>query len=275
MSPSGPKTGPKPGPRSSQGKGRGKGRGRGKAQPHLVAGERAVTELMRASPERVRKLLVAKGAEFDEVMGLAAQFGVPTEQRQPRDLEDLVGPGLSRRLVAVASSPLLPDLEALLERAASGPTTVPAGRRVIVALDEVVDPHNLGAILRSAEFFGASGAFWARDRSAPLSAVAVRTSAGASERLPLTAVTNLSRALEHCSSAGFWIVGTVVEDGRPLREAVADLPDRVVLVMGSEGRGLRRLVRDRCDFLVRIDGAGEVGSLNVSAAAAVTLASLA
>lgn len=248
---------------------RGKGPG-----PHLVAGERAVTELLEGAPERVTKLLVAKGSEFAALEGLAARFGVPVEQRLAKDLEAMVGRGLSRRVVAEAKSPLLPDLEELLERVPDGPRTRPAGRQVLVALDEVVDPHNLGAILRSAEFFGAAGAFWARDRAAPLSAVAVRSSAGASERLPITSVTNLSRALQTCSDAGFWILGTVVEGGRPLPELVDDLPDRLVVVMGSEGRGLRRLVRDRCDFWGQIEGAGHVGSLNVSAAAAVTLATV-
>lgn len=248
---------------------------RAKGPPHLVAGERAVAELLEAAPERVTKLLIAKGSHFEGLEGLAARFGVPVEHRQGRDLEALVGPGLSRRVVAEAHSPLLAELPPLLDRAEQGPVTHPTARRVLVALDEVVDPHNLGAILRSAEFFGAAGAFWAKDRSAPLSAVAVRSSAGASERLPIASVTNLSRALQSCSNAGYWILGTVVEEGRPLPELVPELPDRVVVVMGSEGRGLRRLVRDRCDFLGRLDGAGQLGSLNVSAAAAVTLALIA
>ena len=191
-------------------------------------------------------------------------------------LERWVGPGLARGVVASAASPLLEGVEPLLERIDDAPPSRPSNRRILLALDGVVDPHNLGAILRSAEFFGAAGAFWARDRSAPLSPVAVRASAGASERLPVSQVTNLSRALALCSQHDVWTVGTVVEGGQPLREVARDgLPDRLVLVLGSEGAGLRRLTRDRCDYLVSIDGGGSGGSLNVSAAAAVALSWLA
>jgi 23S rRNA (guanosine2251-2'-O)-methyltransferase len=147
---------------------------------------------------------------------------------------------------------------------------------VLVALDGVQDPHNLGALIRSAEFFGVLGLFWARDRSAGLSPAVVRASAGASERLPLAQVTNLARALATCKDSGYWILGTVPDGGSPLRTLVAQgLPDAVVVVLGGEERGLRRLTRENCDFLATIPGAGGVASLNVSAAAAVTLSDVA
>lgn len=178
---------------------------------------------------------------------------------------------LARGVVAIARPPRVWDLQELLELSA------PEGRkRLLVALDGVQDPHNLGAILRSAEFFGARGVFWARDRSAAVTPTVVRSSAGASERLPLGQVTNLARALAEAKEAGFWVVGTVAEGGADLRQLAREgLPDALVVVLGSEGTGLRRLTRESCDFLATISGAGGVASLNVSAAAAVTLASLA
>jgi 23S rRNA (guanosine2251-2'-O)-methyltransferase len=149
-----------------------------------------------------------------------------------------------------------------------------------VVCDGIVDPHNFGAVLRSAEFFGAEGVAWARDRAAPLSPAAVRASAGASERVSLSEVTNLARALtwatqQRDAGADWWVVGTVVDGGVPLAELAADPPVNMLLVLGSEQRGLRRLTRERCDFLVTIERAGALGSLNVSAAAAVALAALA
>jgi len=243
---------------------------------HMVPGGRAVMELLRASPERVLQVWMEEGRDFPELIALADACKVPCAPRPRDELESLVGPGLARGVVAAAESPLLEGVEPLLALLDDTPVTVPSGRRLLLALDGVVDPHNLGAVLRSAEFFGASGAFWARDRSAPLSPVAVRSSAGASERLPVAQVTNLSRALALCLQHDVWTVGTVVDGGTPLRSLVrGELPDRLVLVMGSEGRGLRRLTRDRCEYLARIDGGGQLGSLNVSAAAAVALSLLA
>jgi 23S rRNA (guanosine2251-2'-O)-methyltransferase len=215
-------------------------------------------------------VLVAEGRELTSLGPRLDQAKLRAERVPPVELERFAPAGVARGVVALADSPLLPDVETVFEPAARGP----ARRRVAVALDGVEDPQNLGAVVRAADFFGALGVFWARDRSAPLSAVAVRASAGATERLPLCQVTNLSRALEAGRKAGFWVVGTVVDGGRPLREAAPDLPDALVLVLGGEDRGLRRLTREHCDFLVTIEGGG-VGSLNVASAAAVALALLA
>jgi 23S rRNA (guanosine2251-2'-O)-methyltransferase len=231
-----------------------------------------VVELLRADPRRVRRLFVLATRAPGEVEALADQRRVAVTRSDPDELAAILAPELARGVVAVADPPRDHDIAELLELRSAAPDR----RRVLVALDGVQDPHNLGALMRSAEFFGALGMFWARDRSAGLSPTVVRASAGASERLPLAQVTNLARALAACKDAGFWILGTVAEGGQSLDALVdAGLPDALVVVLGSEERGLRRLTRESCDFLATIPGAGGVASLNVSAAAAVTLSGVA
>jgi len=199
---------------------------------------------------------------------LAAQAGVTIQRVHEDIIAEVCPPALARGMVAVADPPPERALEDLL-------APVGDARQLLVALDGVQDPHNLGAILRSAEFFGAAGAVWPRDRAASVTPVAIRSSSGATERLPLCRVTNLARTLDLCKDAGFWVLGTVVDGGRPLREICAqELPQRLVLVMGSEEKGLRRLTRERCDFLATIPRRGEIGSLNVSTAAAIALSAL-
>ncbi len=237
-----------------------------------MPGERAVVELLRAQPRRVRRLLVLASRPAGEAEALAEAAGISVTRVELDELAVVISPELARGIVAVALPPKEHDIEELLVLRPADP----ARRRVLVALDGVQDPHNLGALMRSAEFFGALGMFWARDRSAGLSPTVVRSSAGASERLALGQVTNLARALAACKEAGFWVLGTVADGGTPLHELRAKgLPDALVVVLGSEERGLRRLTRESCDFLATIPGAGGVASLNVSAAAAVTLSCVA
>jgi 23S rRNA (guanosine2251-2'-O)-methyltransferase len=264
----------------------------------LVPGERAVIELLQAAPERVRELWLEQGRELPRVVELARAHGIALHERERDELEALVGPGLARGVVAHARPPKEWAIEDLLERDDEGLPRTQRGHRLIVVLDGVQDPHNLGAVIRSAEFFGAQAVVWARDRAAPLGPAAVRSSAGATERLPLCQVTNLARALEQAKQANWWVIGTVVDelgeaaerqvddddlDARAhpratpiqdLRDLARDPPSDMIVVLGSEEKGIRRLTRERCDFLVTIHGAGELGSLNVSAASAVVLALL-
>lgn len=236
---------------------------------YLVPGERAVLELLSAAPQRIRQLLLQDGRAAPAVEAAAAAAGVPLRRVSADELAVHLPPTMTRGMVAVAQPPPVLDVEDLLAMVA------PEQAAVIVAMDGIQDPHNLGAILRSAEFFGAIGALWPRDRAADLSATVVRSSAGASERLPLARVTNFARALGACKEAGFWVLGTVVDGGVPLMDLIAkDLPERLVVVLGSEENGLRRLTRDTCDFLATIPRHGRIGSLNVSAASAITLSAV-
>ena len=248
---------------------------------HRVPRLRAVLELLRFAPRRVQEVLTVSGRAKGELTDAAATAGVRLTIVDHATLSRRAAGADPRGVLALArpvSEVELDDMLAQLVAPASpadAPLHTPA-RRVLLALDGVVDPGNLGALLRSAEFFGAHGVLWTRDRAATVTPLVTRASVGASERLPLCRVTNLARALDTCKAAGAWIVGTVPEGGEPVATlaTLERLPDVVVVVLGGEERGIRRLTRERCDFLAMIPRAGAVASLNVAAAGAVVLAAL-
>jgi 23S rRNA (guanosine2251-2'-O)-methyltransferase len=175
------------------------------------------------------------------------------------ELTRLAGSPDHQGVVAAVDPYPYADTEELLTQPAS----------LIVALDQVQDPHNLGAVARSAEVAGASGLVIPSRRSASVTAAAAKASAGAVEHLPIAQVTNLADWLLRAKDAGAWIYGA--DAAAQTSYVDADLTGKVVLVLGSEGAGLRRLVAERCDVLVSIPVQGRVDSLNVSASAAVLL----
>lgn len=213
---------------------------------------------------------MAAGARVSGVREEAERAGLTLETVDGPALATLADGGEARGVVALADPPREVDLDDLLD-ALMRPAPADAPR-MLVALDGVEDPQNLGAIIRTAEFFGAQGVVWTRDRAASVTASVVRASAGATERLPLCRVVNLARALDACKQRGAWVLGTVVDGGTPLVDVLSRLGAPRVVVLGSEHRGLRRLTRDRCDVLATVPGRGGVGSLNVAAAAAIVLA---
>lgn len=248
-------------------------------------------ELLRFAPGRVDQVLAVEGRINPELSDAVAAAGCPLHLVDAQALSRRAGDVEHRGVLALARPPKEVELDDVLdalvapdgdsqnpsEDSSEDPTDArPVRRRVLLALDGVLDPGNLGALLRSAEFFGAVGVIWPKDRAASVTPVVVRASVGASERLPLCRVTNLARALDACKDRGAWIMGTVPEGGRPLGSLLAEdaLPEALVVVLGGEERGLRRLTRRRCDFLATIPGAGGVASLNVSAAGAVVLAAV-
>jgi len=246
---------------------------------HRVPGLRAVLELLRFAPRRVQEVLAVAGRAKGELNDAAGAAGVPLTIVDHATLSKRAGDADPRGVLALAHPAAEVELDDILAGFATAPdadATAPPARRILLALDGVLDPGNLGALMRSAEFFGVTAVLWPRDRAATVTPLVVRASVGASERLALCRVTNLARALDACKAAGAWIMGTVPEGGRPLAALLAEdaLPDPLVVVLGGEERGIRRLTRERCDFLATIPRAGALASLNVSAAGAVVLAAV-
>ena len=190
-----------------------------------------------------------------------------TQTVQRRDIDALLPDGSVHQGLALATAPLAqPALEDVFDRSLTGPA--PA-RRVVVLLDQVTDPHNVGAVLRSAAAFGAL-AVVALDKGAPEeSGTLAKAASGAFEVVPYISVVNLARALDSLKDAGFWCLGLAGEASETL--AGSRPGEAVALVLGAEGSGLRRLTRERCDLLVKLPTRPPVDSLNVSNAAAVAL----
>ena len=236
-----------------------------------VHGVHPVRELLRAR-RPVDEVLLADSrspiAAIEEIAVLAAQARVSVRRVDMARL-DLLAPGaVHQGVVAIAPPFPMVDVDRLLAHAAA------SGRPpLLVAVDGVTDPHNLGSIARTAEAVGAHGLVLPGRRSAPITPTVEKAAAGALAHLPVAGVTNLVRALEQLGQAGVWSVGldgsaAATLDGHPLAAGP------VVLVVGAEGSGLSRLVRERCDALVRLPMVGNVGSLNASVAAGVALYTL-
>jgi 23S rRNA (guanosine2251-2'-O)-methyltransferase len=218
-----------------------------------------VLEALRAGT--VRRLRVSDRAadRLREVTRAAADAGVHVE-RVPAEAIDRLAPGATHQgVVADVESERAVELGEL----ASGPAPL------IVVLDGIEDPHNLGAILRTVDAAGASGVVVQSRRSALHAGTVAKTSAGALSHVRVAEVVNIARAIEELKELGVWSVGLAGEASQPYDEV--DLSGPVALVMGAEGPGLRRLVREKCDFLASIPMQGHVGSLNVSVAAGIVL----
>jgi 23S rRNA (guanosine2251-2'-O)-methyltransferase len=226
-----------------------------------LIGIHPVREALRARRRTLRRVWIAGGAgrrHLDEIRALAQEAGVPVEV-----VED---PGQHGRHPAELEAGPLPEVSVEELAAFAGESAR------LVALDEVEDPQNLGALCRVAEASGVRGLILTRRHAPPLSPAVSRASAGALEHLPVARVPNLRRALNHLKSQGYWILGADLDAPADLFE----LPDRLlegrlVVVLGGEGRGIRAGVRDCLDHRARIPMAGRVGSLNVSTAGAVVL----
>ncbi len=231
----------------------------------LIYGLHPVEEALRAGGRRLEYVLVARDrtARHEALMELCRAAGVRVSQQTKDQLTKLAKSDAHQGIVAAARERKFLGVEDLL--AGQGR----AGKRFFLALDGVEDPHNLGALLRSADGAGVDGVLLPERRTAPISAVVAKTSAGASEHVPIARVTNLVRALEQMKKANVWVVG-LDERGTP-DYTQFDFGRDCCLVLGAEGSGLHDLVKKSCDYLLRIPMAGSVSSLNVSVAGAVVM----
>ncbi len=231
-----------------------------------IYGMHAVRVMLERHPERVHSVRIAERREDPRVRAideLAQRHHRPVERVDAQTLKQLLG-DVAHQGVAAAITPLPPWSEDELLAALQG-----AKAPLLLALDGVQDPHNLGACLRSADACGALAVIVPRDRAAQLTPAVRKVAVGAAETTPVVSVTNLVRTLKLLKQAGLWVVGADAAAEKRAHEA--DLTGPVVLALGAEGTGLRHLTRQNCDFLVRLPQLGAVESLNVSVAAGMLL----
>ena len=236
------------------------------APENMLEGRNAVTEALSAG-RTIDKLFVADGdtdKALARICAMAKQAGavvVPTDRRK---LDLMSATGAHQGVIAMVAAHAYASIEDILQKAAD------AGENpLIVICDELSDPHNLGAIIRTAECAGAHGVIIPKRRSVGLTAVVGKASAGALEYLPVARVANIAAAIDTLKKAGVWVCGTAAEGDTSLY--MADLKGPAAIVIGNEGQGMSRLVSERCDFKVSIPMKGSISSLNASAAAAIML----
>jgi 23S rRNA (guanosine2251-2'-O)-methyltransferase len=231
----------------------------------VVAGFHAVTARLRHAPESIEALYVdgaRRDGRMQQLLDRAQSAGVRVSISDGERLQRLAAGSTHQGVVALCREvELARSLDDVLERVDE--------RTLLLLLDGVTDPRNLGACMRTAEAAGAQALIVPRDRSASLTPVVAAAAAGAAETLPLIAVTNLSRAMDEIRRAGAWIVGAAGEAERTVYEV--DLTGPLAWVLGAEGQGMRRLTREKCDWLARIPLQGRTESLNVSVATGVCL----
>ena len=231
-----------------------------------VFGLHAVQALLDRHPKRIKRLLLQAGRLNERqqaLLALAERQGVAL-QRVAGDELDAQAEGVHQGVVAeVVPSQLWSEemLGHMLDRLEGTP--------LLLVLDGVTDPHNLGACLRSADAAGAHAVIVPRDRSASLNPTVRKVACGAAETVPLVAVTNLSRTLKRLKQRGLWVVGTAGEADQLIYDVDFTVPS--IIIMGAEGAGMRRLTREHCDYLAKLPMAGSVSSLNVSVATGICL----
>lgn len=232
--------------------------------PGLIYGLLPVTEALRANSRRVDKILLAEGVRehrFDEIYDLARAGGVRVERVPREHLSRLAGDDANHQgVAAIAAAAEYVPVEEIFES---------TGDALIVVLDGVEDPRNLGAVLRTAECAAADGVIIPERRAVGLTETVAKSSAGASEHVKVAKVSNLNRLIEDLKRRGIWVVGT--SGDAETRYTDWDWKQPSALVLGAEGGGLHRLVRENCDVLVKIPMYGKIDSLNVSVAAGVVL----
>jgi len=230
----------------------------------LLLGPSATAQGLRQAPRDVAVVYLEAGTaqRTNELAVLANARNVRCEERTRNELDALARGQAHEGVLAITGDYPYVPLDELIDRAKPAP--------LFVALDQVTDPHNFGAIVRSAVGLGADGVITLKDRAAPVTAAVVRASAGATELAKIARVTNLARSLHELQDNGFQIVGLDMTGSAELRAVEYPAAGRI-LVVGSEGSGLRRLVREQCDVVAFIAMRGALQSLNVSVAAAIAL----
>jgi 23S rRNA (guanosine2251-2'-O)-methyltransferase len=222
----------------------------------IIFGMNPVLEALRSHPDRIHYIAVAKGAHTNRVFDAAKKAGVPVRVLPP-DQIDRLARGVHNGVIADVSEASYADFDDIVALDATN---------FVLILDGITDPQNFGAILRVAEGFGVNMVVIPEHDSVGLTPAVVKASAGASEWVPVAQVTNVARAIEKLKERGYWVYAASANGERP---SVIDFTGKVALVLGSEGKGIRRNVLEHCDRTVTIPMSGRVESFNVATAAAV------
>ncbi len=233
----------------------------------VIYGINPIMEMLQGRAKSVKQIVVAGtrgGENIQAILRLAALSGIPVECRDRVHLEKLAGTGDHQGVICLCKDFEYTDLDAVIRNRRG-----PFRDGLVVLLDGITDPQNLGSLLRTAQCFGANGVVIPQDRAAPVTPSVIKASAGAALHLPVARVVNLAKTLDQLKKEGYWIYGAEPRSGNALDRV--DFEGSVGLVMGSEGEGLRPLVRKKCDFFVSIPLEGTFDSLNVSVAAGILL----
>ena len=230
----------------------------------IVFGKHPVMEVLRAGKRAVEAVFYVQHAapKMQDLLGLAQKKGIPLKTASPHQLDQRAQGGLHQGVLAVVEPVQPHDLDFFIDLVRSK-----SPKPVVVVMDSIEDPHNFGAILRSAETFGVAGAIFPKDRSCDINSTVVKTSAGATEYLDFCRVTNIAETLRQLRREGFYIVAAEADGEKQLPDFTPQFP--LAIVVGSEGKGVRPLVKKNCDETVCIPLSGKVESLNVSTAAAI------
>jgi len=231
----------------------------------LVEGRNAVLELINSGKD-VDKLFIAKDASggISRIRDAALKHGIVVVECDRRKLDQMSETGAHQGVAAVASAVTYVEIGDIINKA-----NEKGEKPLIVICDSITDPHNLGAIIRSAEIAGAHGVIIPKRRSAGVNAACAKAAAGALSYMPIAKVVNTSAAIDQLKDMGVWIFGTDADGEEDFRKA--DFKGSAAIVIGSEGEGMSRIVKEKCDFLIKIPMKGHITSLNASAAAAVIL----
>jgi 23S rRNA (guanosine2251-2'-O)-methyltransferase len=213
----------------------------------------------------LEKIIIASGrggSVVAEIIETARQKKIPVEFRVRQCLDELAGSFDHQGVIGLRQAFVYLDLDVLIKNRSKS-----FNFDLILILDSIMDPQNLGSIIRTAHCLGANGVVIPTDRAAPVTAAVIKASAGSAEQLPVARVTNLSQTIDYLKDKGFWVFGAEAHAGNNLREMDFNCP--VVLVLGGEAKGIRPLIKKKCDFLLTIPMAGSFDSFNVAVAAGI------
>ncbi|MGD0590526.1 MAG: 23S rRNA (guanosine(2251)-2'-O)-methyltransferase RlmB [Bacteroidota bacterium] len=233
---------------------------------NLIVGRQPVLEALKSRQpiERILILHGTSGSHIDQAKQLARKLAIPVKETDKERFAELADDTQAQGIIAIIDSYRYVEIEeifAIAQKKNESP--------FILVLDEIEDPHNLGALIRSAECAGVHGVIIPLHNAASVNSTVVKTSAGATAHLPIARVTNIAQTLDELKKAGVWIVGTEMKNDKLYYDH--DYRGSLAIVIGNEGKGIRRLVKEKCDFLVNIPMHGKIESLNASVAGALVM----